>query len=62
MTTAAATSTVNSAISVLDVGETQLFIFVTGGVVSENFTVQVQVKTNYGETINDTIAFTVVAA
>ena len=62
VTTAAATSTVNSAISFLDVGETQLFLFVTGGVVNENFTVQVQVTTNYGETVNDTIAFSVVAA
>jgi hypothetical protein len=58
-----ATSTVNSAgNSFLDVGDTQLFLFVTGGVINENFTVKVQVVTNYGETVNDTIAFSVVAA
>ena len=59
--TPTATSTVG-ANSFLDVSETQLYLFVTAGVVNENFTVKVQVKTSYGETVNDTISYTVVAA
>jgi hypothetical protein len=59
--TPAATSSVGSN-SFLDVSETQLYLFVTAGVVNENFTVKVQVKTSYGETVNDTISYTVVAA
>ena len=63
LTPATATSTVNSlGNSFLDVSETQLYLFVTGGNVNENFTVTVQIVTNYGETVNDTIAFSVVAA
>lgn len=46
----------------LDVTETQLYFFVTGGSLNEIFTVSVQVKTNFGETINDTIQFQVVSA
>jgi len=45
----------------LDVTETQLYFFVTGGNLNELFTVSVQVKTNYGETVNDTIQFIVTA-
>ena len=59
--TPAATSTVG-ANSFLDVDADALFLFVTAGVVNEIFTVKVQVVTNYGETVNDTIAFSVVAA
>ena len=58
-----ATSTVNSAgNSHFDVTETQLFLYVTGGVVNESFTVDVAVTTSYSQTIHDTIAFNVVAA
>jgi hypothetical protein len=58
----AATSTVNSAISFFDVDDTQLYLFVIAGIVGENFTVNVQVTTTYGEIVNDTLAFTVVPA
>ena len=44
-----------------DVTETQLYFFVTGGIVGENFTVSVQVKTSYGQTVNDTLAFSVIS-
>ena len=60
--TPVATSTVNAGNSFLDVGDTNLYVFVTGGNNGENFTLNVQVKTSYGQTINDTIAFTVVPA
>jgi hypothetical protein len=63
LTPATATSTVNSlGNSFLDVSETQLYLFVTGGNVNENFTVTVQIVTNYGQTVNDTISYTVVSA
>ena len=42
--------------------ETQLYFFVTGGIVGENFTVSVQVKTSYGQTVNDTLAYSVIGA
>ena len=58
----AATSTVNAAGSFLDVDDTILYLFVTGGNSGESFVLDVQVKTSYGQTINDTIAFTVVPA
>jgi hypothetical protein len=60
--TPAATSTVNSASSFLDIDADALYLYVVGGVVNENFIVNVQVRTTYGETVNDTIAFTVIAA
>lgn len=58
------TSTVNpSNNSFLSVDESQLYIFVVGGTaVGETFTVDVQVTTTYGQTVNDTVAFTVVPA
>ena len=57
-----ATSTVNSSISFFDVDDTQLYLFVTGGINGESFVLHVQVKTSYGQTVNDTVAFTVVSA
>lgn len=60
VTSSGATSTARGAF--LNITETQLYFFVTGGNLNESFTVSVQVKTSFGETINDTIAFTVVAA
>ena len=45
----------------LDVTETQLYFFVTGGSVGENFTASVQVKTSYGQIVNDTVAYSVVS-
>ena len=46
-----------------DVDDTQLYFFVTGGsAIGENCILNVQVKTSYGQTINDTIALTVVSA
>ena len=60
--TPAATSSINAVLSVLDIDQDAIFLYVVGGTVNENFTVTVQVTTNYGEIVNDTIAFTVVAA
>jgi len=44
-----------------DVTETQLFFFATAGNLNEIFTVNVAIKTNYGETVNDTVQFKVTA-
>lgn len=57
--TAGTTSTVQNVS--LDPTETYLIFFVTGGTLNEVFTVNVVVSTTDGQTINDTISFTVVA-
>lgn len=42
--------------------ETQLYIYVKGGtVLGEQFTVNVTVQDSQGETVNDTLAFTLVS-
>lgn len=53
------TSTVQGAF--FDATGTQLYFFVTAGILGEIFVVNLQVKTTFGETVNDTISFTVVA-
>ena len=53
------TSTAKS--NTFDVTETQLYFFVTGGTVGENFTVSVQVTTSYGQILNDTVSYSVVS-
>lgn len=46
----------------LSVDDTRLFFYIHGGItVNETFTVNVQVQDTQGETVNDTIGYTVVA-
>jgi hypothetical protein len=46
----------------LDVTDTKVFIFITGGTaLNEKFTVTLQVQDTFNETVNDTLNFTVVA-
>lgn len=54
-----ATSTVQNA--TLSENKKMLIFFVTAGALNENFTVSVQITDSQGETVNDTINFTVVA-
>lgn len=54
-----ATSTASGAY--FDVTETQLYFFVVGGKLGESFTVSIQVGTNFGEVVNDTIAYMVIS-
>lgn len=54
-----ATSTVQSFL--MNAQENRLFFYVKGGIVSEQFTVNVTVQDSQGETVNDTVAFMVVS-
>ena len=45
----------------LDVTDTKVFVFVTGGVVNEQFTLTVQAQDTFNEVVNDTISFTIVS-
>jgi hypothetical protein len=56
---AGTTSTVQGAVLTEDYRHA--IFYVTGGVLNENFTVAIQITDSAGETVNDTIVFTVVA-
>ena len=45
----------------LDVTDTKVYVFVTGGNVNETFTLTVQVQDTFNEVVNDTISFTIVS-
>ena len=45
----------------LDVTETRVYAFITGGVVGEQFTLTLQVQDTFNEVVNDTISFTIVS-
>ena len=45
----------------LDLSETKVILYITGGMLNEVFTVSVQVQDTENETINDTIDFSVVS-
>ena len=45
----------------LDESATKVFVFVTGGVVNEQFTLTIQVQDTFNEVVNDTITFTIVS-
>ena len=47
--------------TMLDVTDTKVFVFVTGGVVNETFTLTVQVQDSFNEVVNDTISFMIVS-
>lgn len=54
------TSTVGSVS--LSVDDTRLFFYITGGsAINEQFTIDIQIQDTQGETVNDTIGFTVVS-
>jgi len=53
------TSTVQGAVLTEDYRHA--IFYVTGGILNENFTVAIQITDSAGETVNDTIVFTVVA-
>ena len=55
----AATSTVSG--TVLDDSKTQVYTFITAGALNEAFTASLQVKDTDGQTVNDTLNFTVVS-
>lgn len=60
---AGATSSVGSGatIAVLTVDEKGIIFWLTGGLLNEKFTLNIVVQDNNSETVNDTIAFTIVA-
>lgn len=60
---AGATSTVGTSATApkLTVDEKGIIFWLTGGVLNEKFTLNVQVQDNNSETVHDTINFTVVA-
>lgn len=60
VTTVAPTSRVGSVS--LTVDKMGIYIFIQAGVVGEQFTVNIQTNTAYGEQVNDTIQFQVVPA